>query len=158
MILLAIAVSISSSSERPNFSGIWHANLEKSTLRGRPVKELLVKIEHEEPKIVQKILVSYANGDEESLAFAFETTGEECTNPIGGATARIRAHWEGMELVIESGIKAGERELRFQDHWFLSKDSQTLTMEHRDDDLAGQISVLEKAPPSTAVKFEKPEK
>jgi hypothetical protein len=55
-------------------------------------------------------------------------------------------------------LKAVERELRFRDHWFLSNDAQTLTMEHRDDDLAGQISVLEKAPPSAAVRFEKTKK
>lgn len=155
MILLAIAASVSLSSERPNFIGVWRGNLEKSTLRGRPVKELLVKIEHEEPRIVQEILVTYANGDKESMTFTFETTGEESSNPVRGLTGRTRAHWEGTELVIESALKTSERELRFRDHWSLSNDAQTLTMEHRDGDLAGQISVLEKAPPSVAVRFEK---
>lgn len=158
MILLAIAALVSSSSERPNFTGVWRANLEKSTLQGRPVKELLVKIGHEEPRIGQKILVTYANGDEERMTFTFETTGQESSNPVRGLAGRTRAHWEGTELMIESALKAGERELRFRDHWFLSNDAQTLTMEHRDDDLAGQISVLEKAPPSAAVRFEKTKK
>lgn len=117
-----------------------------------------MKIEHEEPKIVQEILVTYANEDEESMTFAFETTGEESSNPVRGLAGRTKAHWEGTELVIESALKAGERELRFRDYWSLSNDAQTLTMEHRDDDLAGQISVLEKAPPSAAVRFEKTEK
>ena len=158
MILFAIVACGSSgaaSSQGPNFTGIWQVNLEKSTLRGRPVKRLLVKIGHEEPKIVQKIIVSYANGDEESMTFKFETTGEESKNAMGSATSLTKAHWEGNELVIESTLKAGERELHFRDHWSLSSDAQTLTMAHRDDDLAGQISVLEKAPPSAAEKFEK---
>jgi len=152
--IVAFASSGATSSEAPSFTGIWQVNLEKSTLRGRPVKRLLVKIEHKEPKIVQEIIVSYANGDEESMTFRFETTGKESKNAMGSATALTKAHWEGSELVIESTLKAGERELHFRDHWSLSSDAQTLTMAHRDDDLAGQISVLEKAPPSAAEKFE----
>ncbi len=121
IIPLAVVASVfpgSSRSKKPNFTGIWQTNLEKSTLRGRPVNQSLVRIAHEEPRI----------------------------------------HWEGTALMIESEMKAGGRELRFRDYWFLSSDAQTLTMEHRDDDLAGQISVLEKAPLSAAVRFEKTEK
>ena len=157
-ILLAIVSSVFSDSGRPNFTGIWQVNLEKSTLRGKPVKQLLMKIEHDEPRVVQGILVSYVNGDDESLTFAFETTGKENKNTLGRATARTKAHWEGAELVIESTVQAGERELLFRDHWFFSSDARTLTMAHRDDALAGQITVLEKAPPSAAQRFEKSSK
>ncbi len=66
-------------------------------------------------------------------------------NSVGAATARTRARWEGMELVIESWMKTSGREVHFKDHWSLSGDGRTLTMAHRDDDLAGQISVLEKS-------------
>ncbi len=161
IIPLAIVASVSpgsSTSKKPNFTGVWQVNLEKSTLRGQPVKELLVKIAHEEPRILQQILVSYANGDQESMTFTFDTSGAESTNSLRGLAGRTKARWERTELVIESAVQAGERELRFRDHWFLSSDAQTLMMEHRDDDLAGQISVLEKAPPSAAVRFPKTEK
>ena len=84
-----------------------------------------------------------ADGTEQRMTFRFET-GAETTNPIGGATARTRARWEGTELVIESWMKTPAREAYFKDHWSLSEDGRTLTMAHRDDDLAGQISVLEK--------------
>jgi len=39
---------------------------------------------------------------------------------------------------------APDRELHFKNHWSLSDDGQTLTMAHRDDDLAGQIAVHHK--------------
>jgi len=42
-------------------------------------------------------------------------------------------------------MQTSSREVYFQDHWSLSHDGRTLTMAHRDDDLAGQISVLEKS-------------
>lgn len=36
------------------------------------------------------------------------------------------------------------RQGHFLDYWSLSSDGQTLIMEHRGDDLAGQITFLEK--------------
>ena|SRR5437867_3769576 len=134
---------------QPDFTGLWQVNFEKSTILGPAPKRILMKIEHGEPKLVQKILVTYATGQEALLIFTYATTGETA-NPAGGGTARSRARCEGTELVIESSMKTPDRELHFEDHWSLSGDGGTLTMTHRDDDLAGQISVLEKAPPEAA--------
>jgi hypothetical protein len=43
-------------------------------------------------------------------------------------------------------MSLGGRELHFRDCWSLSPNGQILTMEHRDDDLAGQIAVLQRMP------------
>jgi hypothetical protein len=42
-------------------------------------------------------------------------------------------------------MKTPARDAYFKDHWSLSDDGRTLTMAHRDDDLAGQTSVLERS-------------
>ena len=55
------------------------------------------------------------------------------------------SRWEGAELIIESWMRAGEREMHFRDCWSRSPDAQRLTMEHRDDDLAGQLTILDRA-------------
>jgi hypothetical protein len=68
--------------------------------------------------------------------------------------ARTHARWDGTELVIESWLETPDRRLHLKDHWSLSADGQTLTMAHRDDDLAGQIVVNEKAPLHAAMKFD----
>jgi S1-C subfamily serine protease len=138
---------------RPDFTGLWQADLQKSTMRGLPPREILMKIEHREPHLVQKILVRYPSGDEQRLTLTYETTGNETTNSVRGGTARTRAHWDGAELVIESSMKTPTREFHFKDHWSLSDDGQMLTMAHRDDDLAGQIVVHDKASPEVAAKF-----
>ena len=57
---------------------------------------------------------------------------------------RLRASWQRDELRIESYMRAGDREFQFRDFWSLSADGLTLKMEHRDDDLAGQVSILER--------------
>jgi len=55
------------------------------------------------------------------------------------------ATWMDDELVIESRIDAGgKRPAHFRDHWSLSDDGTELRMEHRGDDIAGQLAVLER--------------
>jgi hypothetical protein len=105
-----------------------------------------MQIEHREPRLVQQIHLTNADGVEKQVTFAYET-GAETTNSVGGAPARTAARWEGEELIIESRMMTPCREVHFKDHWSLSGDGRTLTMAHRDDDLAGQISILEKRTP-----------
>ncbi len=122
-------------------------NLERSVLRGPVPKRIVAIIQHREPRLVQQLLVTNANGAEQETTFRFETDAET-TNVIGDASVQTQARWEGAELVIESRMKTPGRDVFFKDHWLLSVDGQTLTMAHRDDDLAGQISILEKKSPA----------
>jgi hypothetical protein len=136
---------MTSAQSRPDFSGEWELNFKKSSLRGPVPERILMKIGHKEPRLVQEILVTIAGGKEQRMAFTLEI-GAETTNPMGGGMARNHALWQEQELVIESRVSLSGREAYFKDHWSLSEDGQTLTMEHRDDDLAGQIAMLEKRP------------
>lgn len=136
----------------PNFSGTWRLNLEKSKVRSQVTGEMLVTIEHTEPRLVQRVLVIQSGGSESKADFEYETGGETANTTAMGAL-RTRAEWDGPELVIESWLKSKDREYHFRDHWSLSGDGDTLTMAHRDDDLAGQVSVLERVSPEAAARF-----
>ena len=136
----------------PNFTGIWKLNLEKSAIRGPQPKQILMNIEHCDPTVIQQILLTDANGAEQRQTFTCRI-GQEVKNAVGGVELRSGSQWNGGELVIESRMNAHGREFHFKDHWSLSKNGRTLTMAHRDDDLAGQISVLEKMPDSDSKKF-----
>jgi len=138
---------------RPDFTGLWEMNFERSILRGAAPKRILMKIEHREPRLIQQILLTNAGGTEQRMTFTYETDAET-TNSVGEATARTHARWEGMELVIESWMKTPSREVHLKDHWSLSADGRTLTMAHRDDDLAVQISVLEKSSQADTTSFD----
>jgi hypothetical protein len=50
-------------------------------------------------------------------------------------------------------METKDRALHFKDYWSLSADGATLTMAHRDDDLAGQTSVLHRAHLEDGQKF-----
>jgi len=134
---------MNSADSRPDFTGVWELNLERSILRGSIPKRLVIEIEHREPRLVQQMHITRADGVEKRMTFAYET-GAETTNSLGGAPARTSVHWEGEELVIESRVTTPCREVHFEDHWSVSEDGRTLTMAHRNDELAGQISILER--------------
>jgi hypothetical protein len=119
-------------------------NLEKSTFHRQAPKEILMKIQHREPALIQTIRIVAVDGGEQQQTFTFDTTGGESTNAAGGGEVQTRAHWSDSQLVIESVLKTPNRTFRFRDHWSLSADGQTLRMAHVDDDLAGQVAVLEK--------------
>ena len=106
---------------------------------------ITVKIDHREPAVVQEIVLSDASGVERRQIFQFQV-GAETDNSMGGATVRVSAQWQQEELVIESRMSMPGREAYFKDCWSLSESGRTLTMAHRDDDLAGQVSVLERVP------------
>jgi hypothetical protein len=77
------------------------------------------------------------------MTFNCWINGEQNRNSLNGQPIRGSAGWQGEELVIESWLKVGEREMHFRDFWSLSDDRKTLFMEHKEDDLAGQRTVLE---------------
>lgn len=138
---------------KPDFSGLWRLNLQKSTFRGPTPKEILVNIDHREPTLVQSMHVVAADGGEQRLTFAYDTAGGESSIAVASGEGQTRAHWNDSALTIESELKTPSRTFHFKDHWSLSADGQTLRMAHLDDDLAGQIAVLEKAPLEAAERF-----
>jgi hypothetical protein len=129
----------------PDFSGLWETDLARSTLRGEAPSRILVKIDHTDPKLVQKIHVTRKDGTESSVVFHVDTSGLETTN----GQARTQARWVDSELSIESWMQTEDRVFHFKDYWSLSADGNILTMAHRDDDLAGQTSVLQRLETTT---------
>lgn len=127
-----------------NFTGTWKVNLSKSKLLGPAPVAVTIKILHSEPELREEMLATKADRSEERLSFKCWTNGEPGKSLLNGKAVRGNASWEGEQLVIESWVQFGAREMYFCDCWSLSPDGQTLRMEHREDDLAGQLTVLEK--------------
>ena len=129
-----------------NFTGIWKADLSISRLPNPAPLAITVKIQHADPELRQEIVVTQADGNQNRGIFQCRTDGEEDRSLLNGKPIHGVARWKGNELVMESWILAGTREKHFCDYWSsLSPDGQTLTMEHRYYDLAGQLTVLQRA-------------
>ena len=130
-----------------NFSGVWRGNLQKSKLPGALPKALLARIDHQDPVLIMEMVITKADDVEDRLLFRVQTTGEEVENSLHGMHIRNRSTWVGAELLIESTMNMGGRESVLRDYWSLSNDGRMLTMEHRDDALAGQFTLLERETP-----------
>jgi len=125
-----------------NFTGAWKANLAKCKFLAPPPKGLVVQIEHSENRLREELIVFKHDGLEEHAVFTCSTDGAVGHSSLNGLTIRSKAGWAGHELVIESWMEIGDRELHFRDCWSLTENGRTLVMEHRDDALAGQVTVL----------------
>lgn len=129
----------------PNFSGKWKANLAKSNFLSAPPNTLFIQIHHSDYRIKEVIFSTRADETEERAVFTCSTTGEEGQSAWNGNPVRGKAFWSGDELIIETWLQLAGRELFFRDYWSLSDDGQTLTMEHREDALNGQRTVLDRS-------------
>ena len=123
-----------------NFSGLWQANLDKSRIAGPMPSKIMMKIAHDDDVLNQAVLTTRNTGEQNRLAASFSMIAAESTTELNGVPLRSRVRWSGRELVIELTYNGN----LFRDYWSLSEDGQVLTMEHRDDAIAGQITVLER--------------
>jgi hypothetical protein len=128
-----------------NFSGVWNADLRKSRFLGPSPLAVSAKIEQSEFELQAEIVVTKLDGSQDRAVFKCWINGEPDKNLLNGRPVRGGTRWEGEELIIESWMQLGAREMHFCDCWSLSPDRQTLIMEHRNDDLAGQITILNRA-------------
>jgi hypothetical protein len=120
-----------------NLTGVWNANLTNSRILGPTPRAITVTIAHSDPELQEEIVVTKLDGSEERIVFKWSTNGEPGKNLLNGRAVHGSAKWVGEELVIESRMQSGPREMHFCDYWSLSPNGQTLSMEHRNDDLAG---------------------
>ena len=125
---------------RSNFSGLWQANLGRTRISGPPPSKIMVKITHGEDVLTQEVVITRQNGEQNRQVLSYSMTDPESTTELRGVPLRTRVRWNSPEMLIESTYGGNV----FRDYWSLSDDGQILTMEHRDDAIAGQVTVLER--------------
>lgn len=95
-------------------------------------------------RVVVTILSAGGGAPASSMAFEVGINGDATVNSVLGSEWISRSRWVGGELLIESDVTHGERRMHFCDYWSVSDDGRRLTMEHRGDDLEGQITVFDR--------------
>lgn len=125
LMIAAIAcfcASIASAQTKPDFSGAWKMNREKSKFADGGPENLLIKVDHKEPTFVEDWKVSTPDG-ELSFQAKYTTDGKETEQEVMGRTAKTSAKWEGDALVIEFKSEGGF----FKRKIMLSADGKTIT-------------------------------
>jgi hypothetical protein len=113
---------------RPDFSGTWKLNIEKSNFGPIPApKSRVDKIQHKDPSL-QFTSTRVTEEGEETVTLTLTTDGKENTNSVRGTEVKSTGKWEGAALVIDSKANIGGNELSIKDKFTLSEDGKTLTV------------------------------
>lgn len=126
LILLFFTGELAGDSEKPNFSGTWHYNPEKSKLQLPKPESLTMTIEHNEPEF--KLFRTYAgSGVTDEWGITLTTDGKESIHQEGPQTLYCRLYWEDDQLVFATRIIQSGKEATNVVKYSISSDGQTFT-------------------------------
>jgi len=104
MLVLAAAGTAAHALEKPDFSGNWVFNAEKSKLQIQvKLESAMFTIDHKEPDFrFSRVFV--VDGRPDSFSYALRTDGNEQVKTEGGRTTHSRLFWDGDVLVFDVRI------------------------------------------------------
>ena len=126
----------------PDFSGIWSLDETRSELRrlpDQPWKRMKVDHVDVEVKCVPLESLSPEAKKANRTLMHFATNGKETSHPLGEATGKSIAKWEGSALMINTIVNSPHRSYTQMDRWKLSRDGSTLTIRRQVVTLHGEI-------------------
>jgi hypothetical protein len=125
---VAVLAGTALAADKPNFSGEWSLNLDKSNLGPMPPPTSMTrKVDHADPTMsMTQATVGSPQGDQ-TFTLKITTDGKESTNEMMGQQAKTKASWEGNALVINVAFEIGGTEIKLTEKWSLSDDGKTLT-------------------------------
>jgi hypothetical protein len=125
-VVTALPVSVAAQ-EKPNFSGTWVLQADKSDFGMIPPPTSRTDIiDHQEPKITVKRTAVTAEG-ESKVDLVYAVDGKPWKNQAGGQEATSTLRWEAQELVVVSEVDTPQGLATLTDRWSLSADGKTLT-------------------------------
>ena len=127
LFVIAAAANLAMAADKPDFSGNWKMDADKSVFGPIPAPTSLTrKIDHKDPDVTVNESQSGAQGDL-NMIMKYSTDGKETTNSLMGNDVKSKASWDGKVLVIASTANFGGADVKLTDKWTLSDDGKTLT-------------------------------
>jgi hypothetical protein len=125
--LIPLTLLCLSAADRPNFSGNWKMDAEKSSFGQlpRPV-EYERKIDHKEPVILMTVRQAGPMG-EQTVDLTLRTDGRETSNKSRTGEAKTTGRWLGRDLQLTTTREVEGGEAVTRETWSLSEDGKTLT-------------------------------
>jgi hypothetical protein len=118
VVLGAVALS---AAPKPDFTGTWKLNLEKSDLGGIPISALVVSIQHKDPEFKYNVKGT-VNGEDVEESETFTTDGKSSQDSHGNT---VTSHWDGAVLV--SDVVAPDGSPAYTSRMALSADGKSCT-------------------------------
>ena len=128
LLLLATLASAQSSSDKPDFSGRWRMQKDKSEFSGFKIPDIVTRTV-EQHGVIMNVHTVQTAGEKTAIAdVTYSIDGTPTENVVNGRDAESKTFWDGAILVVRTTMKTakGDPEL-IEDRWALSDDKQTLT-------------------------------
>jgi hypothetical protein len=117
-------------SDRPDFSGRWEADMEKSDFASLPMPASLVRvIDHGHLHLTIAVEAVDQQGKRFGGELRFSLDGEESVNEVGGVQVVGFARRLGSHIFLHTRRKVDGSDFSVDELWTLSNDGRTLTVE-----------------------------
>lgn len=147
-ILLLLGCSAAIAADKPNFSGTWKLNADKSDFGPMPKPERVdFVLLHKDPELNVKS-TALTQAGEVTNEVKILTDGTEFTNDLHGQQIKGTAKWEGKTLVVTQKASVQGTEIVVTQKWTMSEDGKSLTQEVSISGPQGELkqkAVLDKA-------------
>ena len=131
----AVAICSAYAEDKPNFTGVWKLDIEKSNFGENPQQKPQSGtdiIEHKDPNL--KISVTQVGEmGEFSITVQYTTDGKESVNEIMNNPVKTIAKWDGNTLVLDSKGEFNGNEFKMSDKMSLSSGGKVMTIDRRLD-------------------------
>src|SRR5215467_1363715 len=124
--LLVILVAAGAAQTRPDFSGTWKQNLEKSPTKSSWLKSYLNKIELQDANL-KVTTTTVGDRGERTYDRTYVIGTEQQSQDREGDQFATNVKWQGNTLVFETVEKERDAILTSKEVWTLSNDGKTLT-------------------------------
>jgi len=138
-VLLLGAIVVSAQETKPNFSGDWVLNADKSTQPEGPggrrggMMASKMTIEQKDNQLIIESVRKNRDGEDVSTKATYTLDGKKCKNDTNFGTRESTANWskDGKMLTIEStmNMSRGDREFTMESTEKWSLDKNVLTIE-----------------------------
>jgi hypothetical protein len=147
-VLALVAAGLCSAQSKPNFTGEWTMNFEKSKFGENyraPAKWVDKVVQKENELTIDRLELTHAGKRTGQLFYT--TYGKESANEVMGNIVRSVVKWDGQDLTFHHVSKFNEKEITLDDRWTLSADGKTLSVKRHFDGggiVADQVIVFDK--------------
>jgi hypothetical protein len=127
MSTLLVIAAAAYAADKPDFSGTWKMDPDKSVFGPTPPPtSMTLIVDHRDPDISVNQSSTGPEGDQ-NISSKYSTDGKETVNNFMGTDIKSKAHWDGKVLMIDSSLDAGGTPVKVTSKWSLSDDGKTFT-------------------------------
>jgi len=126
--VVALAALACSADDKPNFTGKWVLDVEKSDFGPIPAPTAQSQeVDHKDPKFKVKTTNKGAQG-ETTVESNRTTDGQENTNTMGGSEVKSKTVWDGKKLVTTMKRQVQGMDIDIKDVLEMGEDGKSYTI------------------------------